>query len=169
MSIRANRLSLLVVSLGATCLSALSCSAQDSIVQMCETAAQVAPEYGSNCECALTAIKNQISSDQSTPTSEAAISRTLPAGSTAPTPGMRLASRSPKSRGCLSSTSWRSRTRSVGYTRRRSRTVQADAGCRRAIRLDDRRRTSEWAQAAKWSVFLMYQSSAWTISGQTRV
>lgn len=64
MSMQRNRGPSLLSSLGVLCLSTLAATAQDSIAQMCETATQVAPEYGNNCECALTALKNEISGDQ---------------------------------------------------------------------------------------------------------
>jgi len=62
---KAKRLfSSLLFSLIVLCLSAAPSWTQESVIAMCEKTAQVFPEQGTGCECALTAIKDQISSDE---------------------------------------------------------------------------------------------------------
>jgi len=61
---RAKTLSSLLLSLSILCLSAAPSWTQESVIAMCEKTAQVFPEQGNGCECALTAIKDQISSDE---------------------------------------------------------------------------------------------------------
>jgi hypothetical protein len=59
---QANRIPTLFLSLGILCLSAAPSWSQDSVIAMCEMV--VSSEHKSDCECASTAIKDQISSDE---------------------------------------------------------------------------------------------------------
>jgi len=59
---QANGIPMLVLSLGILCLSAAPSWSQDSVIAMCEMI--VSPEHKSDCECASTAVKDQISSDE---------------------------------------------------------------------------------------------------------